>query len=125
MRFSAQLFCSGAMEQRCNLGHNMTSTAGACLWYKQSGKSVREVDMNRSISESHATTIVRRWPSDAWDPVAAGMPGFRYFGPKAAEACVRGKRVMIAGDSTTRDTFYEFALVVRSRQPTRGRPRRA
>eukprot|EP00966_Prymnesium_polylepis_P187080 4336800-Prymnesium_polylepis.1 len=112
LEFSAQLFCSGALEQRCSLAaHNISTTAGTCLWYKPSAKPVREVDMNRSIGESHAQTIVRRWPSDLWDPIASAMPGFRYFGPRAAQECVRGKRVLIAGDSTTRDTFYEFALV--------------
>jgi hypothetical protein len=72
---------------------------------------VLEPDMNRSISESWASSIISRWPSDRWDPVAAHIPGFRYFDAKAAQSCVRGKRVMIAGDSTTRDTFYEFSLV--------------
>ncbi|KAL1529222.1 hypothetical protein AB1Y20_000177 [Prymnesium parvum] len=110
-RFSAQLFCSGAMEQRCVPGVNVSTSPGTCLWYKPSSRPVREADMNRSLGERHAEAIVKRWPTDRWDPAAAGVPGFRYFGPAASEACVRGKRVMIAGDSTTRDTFYEFALV--------------
>ncbi|KAL3932445.1 MAG: hypothetical protein SGPRY_000702 [Prymnesium sp.] len=112
-RFSAQLFCSGAMQQRCILPDLPSSTAGTCLWFTQDKLPVREIDMNRSISDRHASKIIRRWPSDRWDPVAAGVLGFRYFDQQAAEACVRSKRVLIAGDSTTRDTFYEFSVLVR------------
>ena len=104
LRFSGQLYCSGAMEQACRVGERLTS-AGVCMWYKhRSANAVREAEMNRTL-------YLNRWPSDRWDPSAAGVRGFRHFGADAAEACVRGKRVFIAGDSTTRDTFYEFATV--------------
>jgi hypothetical protein len=52
---------------------------------------------------------VRLYPRDRWDPLRKGVGGFRYFGREEAERCVRGKRIHLAGDSTTRDTFYEFA----------------
>lgn len=102
--FSNQLYCAGATEQRCPDG----TPAGTCYWQRNfppSGgwRQITAAEANRSRDE-----YSRRFPTDRWDPAAARVPGFRYFGPEAAARCVRGKRIHIAGDSTTRDTFYEF-----------------
>jgi hypothetical protein len=100
--FAAQLYCSGAEEQRCPDGRQ----AGVCNWFRSGSQLIPivDADVNRSWSENS-----RRFSSDRWDPVRAGASGFRYFDRDAAASCVRGKRIHLAGDSTTRDTFYEFA----------------
>ena len=100
--FAAQLYCAGAEEQRCP----DSSQAGLCYWFKANLEPVRLADFNKSWEEQ-----VRRFPHDRWDPLRAGIAGFRYFGPEEARECVKGKRIHLAGDSTTRDTFYEFASV--------------
>ena len=106
--FSAQLYCSGAEEQRCPGGQ----PAGVCYWHRpqpagsQNYVPLVAADANRSWEENS-----RRYPSDRWDPQRAHVPGFRYFGREEAARCVAGKRIHFAGDSTTRDTFYEFAAV--------------
>ena len=104
--FSTQLYCSGAEEQRCPDG----SPAGTCYWHRPSNlagfRPVVAADANQSWPERS-----RLYPSDRWDPTRSGATGFRYFGKEAAAKCVRGKRIHFAGDSTTRDTFYEFAAV--------------
>lgn len=55
-----------------------------------------------------------RFPRDRWDPLlihSSDEIGYRYFDRDAAAECVRHKRIFVAGDSTTRDTFYEFLAV--------------
>ena len=110
--FSAQLYCAGAEEQRCPDG----APAGICYWHRPAGYSqerhelnfvaLKPADANQSWDERS-----RRFPTDRWDPVRSGSSGFRYFGREEAARCVQGKRIHLAGDSTTRDTFYEFAAV--------------
>lgn len=109
--FSNALYCAGAEEQRCPNGQ----LAGTCNWFKDERGALSAVtvaDMNRTISEAAAARVNRRMPSDRFDPTRAGEKHFRYFGRDEAATCVRGKRVLFAGDSTTRDTFYEFMAVV-------------
>ena len=100
--FAAQLYCAGAEEQTCPGG----GRAGTCYWYQRSLKAITATDMNISWAE-----LSRRMPSDRWDPVRAGAHGFRYYDKTAAAECLAGKRVHVAGDSTTRDTFYELMAV--------------
>lgn len=103
--FSAQLYCSGAELQTCPDG----GPAGICYWHRPSGTlltPLKAADANASWPERS-----RKFPSDRWDPARSGATGFRYFDREAAAACIRGKRIHLAGDSTTRDTFYEFAAV--------------
>ena len=110
--FSAQLYCAGSEQQSCPDG----SPAGICYWHRPVPGHVgtllphfaalKPADANESWPERS-----RKYPSDRWDPLRSGSTGFRYFGREAAAECLRGKRIHLAGDSTTRDTFYEFAAV--------------
>lgn len=79
------------------------------MWFDRERHALSEADVNKT--SERANLIQRRMPSDRWDPVLAGSKGFRYFDKAAAAACVASKRIHIAGDSTSRDTFYEFLAV--------------
>ena len=92
-----------------------------CHWQKQHAQHrwlpVEAADMN--------TTKRPTFMGHRWDPLQphgprsgesgergeSGKSGFRYFGRDAASKCLQGKRVLVAGDSTTRDTFYELVTV--------------
>ena len=104
--FAAQLYCAGAVEQRCPDGQN----AGVCYWYRneRGGALVplRPDEVNRSSS-----TSTSRMPSDRWDPVRSKTRAFHFFDRAAADKCLAGKRIHVAGDSTSRDTFYELMAV--------------
>ena len=49
-----------------------------------------------------------------WRPELAGTPGFRQFRRDDAAACLRGRRVLLLGDSQTRDTFLQLTTIVGS-----------
>lgn len=102
--FSAQLYCAGASEQLCRV-NGAPVASGVCHWRLPAGASVTVDDINTAAGKL-------RMASDRWDPRTDGIPGeFRKYGPLAASECVRGRRLLIAGDSTTRDTFYELLAV--------------
>ena len=116
--FAAQLYCSGAEQQTCPDGE----PAGKCYWYKKSSRAIWPISPSHASFDAVNTErdlnktffweeISRRMPSDRWDPVRAGARGFKYFGREAAATCLRGRRIHVAGDSTTRDTFYELMAV--------------
>ena len=109
-RFSDDLYCSGAVEQKCLVG-NHRSTAGQCLWYKPQRSllgagwaAVTDDDMNATLTPRSALAHHR------FDPVRGGAAsyGYRHFGRDAAARCVAGKRILVAGDSTTRDTYLNL-----------------
>ena len=53
-----------------------------------------------------------RWSRDKWDAIKAGAvsaESFRQFDKAAAGACLKRQHVLILGESTTRDLFYEFS----------------
>ena len=102
--FSAQLYCSGATEQVCRV-KGVSVPAGQCHW-KRAPDWLAATDQD--MARSHAV----RWQHDRWDPHSTGVPGFHKYGRDEAFACMRGRRVLVAGDSTSRDTFYEFLAVV-------------
>ena len=113
--FAAQLYCAGAEAQACP----NDEPAGKCYWYKRSTGLLSslmggfepvntQIDVNKSAFWEQ---ISRRMPSDRWDPLRANAKGFRYYGREAAAKCLRGRRIHVAGDSTTRDTFYELLAV--------------
>lgn len=120
-RWSENLYCSGAQAQRCQLTDGRDVLPGMCHWHKQYAQHrwepVEEADMN--------TTKRLTFTRHRWDPLQprkpqsdesgksgkSGESGFRYFGRDAARRCLQGKRVLVAGDSTTRDTFYELVTV--------------
>lgn len=112
LRWADNLYCSGAMEQTCRLADGRSVLKGLCYWHKSSmGRLVPLTEAEMEYPAKRPT-----WPSQRWDPLQPHWPkssesGFRYFGREAAHACLRGKRIMVAGDSTTRDTFYELVTV--------------
>ena len=117
-RWSDNLYCSGASGQSCRLPNAREVPAGMCHWQKQHAQHrwlpVEEADMNVT---NRAAFVGHRW-----DPLRPHGPrrdesgesdesGFRHFGRDEASRCLQGKRVLVAGDSTTRDTFYELVTV--------------
>lgn len=112
LRWADNLYCSGATEQSCRLADGKSMLKGQCYWHKTSfGRLVPLTEDEMEYPAKRPT-----WPSQRWDPLQPHWPkssesGFRYFGREAARACLQGKRIMVAGDSTTRDTFYELVTV--------------
>ena len=61
-----------------------------------------------------------RWSRDTWDAVAAGAvsaESFRRFDRAGALTCLRNQHILIMGESTTRDLFYEFASHIGLKPP--------
>jgi hypothetical protein len=103
--FSEQLYCSGSEERACILPKlHLKTEPGECLWFKKADNTaVAHADMEE--------TVRSRWASDHWDAVRAGAvsaDGFNRFDRGTASNCLRGKHVLILGESTTRDLFFEF-----------------
>ena len=98
-RWSDELYCAGALDQRCPaLGDSVT--AGRCYWeVPPTWRAATEDDMNRTLH-------FQRWSMDRFNPPAAGVGSYRHYSASEAASCARGKRLLIAGDSTTRDTYY-------------------
>lgn len=94
LRFSEQLYCAGAEERRCPLPNGGRTEAGSCYWR----------------STTNRTSLPR--PTDEWDPEEVGAGGYRRIRRSEANECAHGKRVLLLGDSTTRDTFYELSAVI-------------
>jgi len=103
--FSTQLYCSGATEQLCRVDGEAVAS-GQCYWR-------RSPDWRATTLDDVNVTNKPRFPRDRWDPrEATDAKGFHKYGPESAAACARGRRILVAGDSTTRDTFYELLAVV-------------
>jgi hypothetical protein len=102
--FADQLYCSGAEERLCALPHQAVRThPGECLWFTSEMRAVTHADMDESKRG--------RWFSDKWDAVRAGAvtaDALRTFDRAATSACLKRRHVLILGESTTRDLFYEF-----------------
>ena len=118
-RWSDNLYCSGASGQSCRLPNGREVLAGMCHWRKQHAPHrwlpVEEADMNVT---NRPTFVGHRWdplrphgPRSGESSGESGESGFRHFGRDEASRCLQGKRVLVAGDSTTRDTFYELVTV--------------
>ena len=129
-RWSDNLYCSGASGQSCRLANGRDVPPGMCHWQKQHAQHrwlpVEEADMNTT---KRPTFVGHRWDplqphgprrgksgesgetGESGENGESGESGFRYFGRDAASRCLQGKRVLVAGDSTTRDTFYELVTV--------------
>jgi len=111
--FSDQLYCSGSEERLCTLEHNgkrTTTQPGECLWFTPDKHPVTEADMDPGNGAARG-----KWGRQSWDPVAAGVVGaaaFPLVDRGAAQACLRGKLVHFAGDSTTRDTYLTLASLL-------------
>jgi len=112
-RFSTQIYCSGVEEAKCALLNGTRNELGQCYWHKRTAggrhEPVGKTEVVHPVEDGGKAKS--RMPSDRWDPLLsfpAESSGFRYFGREAAAHCLRHKRVLVAGDSTTRDTFYEL-----------------
>lgn len=108
-RFAANLYCSAAEERRCALPGGLRTQPGQCFWYKTRAGPVPVSEEDMRLEKKP------RWPSDKWDPIAAGAVAPSAFPPfdlERAARCVRGLHVHVIGDSTTRDTYYELLAAV-------------
>lgn len=104
-RFSDQLYCSAVAERQCVLpGSAVRQQPGECLWFDPSNKVL-------TFDEMFTKRDRGRWAADHWDASAVVGPSMRVFSRAAAAACVAGRHVLITGESTTRDLFYEFATL--------------
>ena len=106
LRFASNLYCSGSEERLCALPDGNRAPPGHCFWFKPQGRTWAPVS-----TEDMELGQKPRWPRDRWDPARAGAIPTTLFPPptlESASRCVRGKRVHVIGDSTTRDTFYEL-----------------
>ena len=116
-RFSAQLYCSGAEEQQCALPSGVRAPSGRCHWWRRTADDDGFVPLwegsgaNSSAAPLHDGNSVGQ--HDRWMP--ADAPGYRRMGANESRQCVRGKRLLLVGDSTTRDTFH--ALLAAAGRP--------
>uniref|UniRef100_A0A7S4BGA5 Uncharacterized protein n=1 Tax=Chrysotila carterae TaxID=13221 RepID=A0A7S4BGA5_CHRCT len=114
--FSEQLYCSGAEAGICAPFGSQSFSAGECYWHKQvsDGKWVPVNAAEVVDSTVDNGKMKARFKYDRWDPLlfpdVAGT-GYRYFGREEAARCLRHKHIMVAGDSTARDTFYTLMNV--------------
>jgi len=114
--FADQLYCSGSERRWCvpmaaaaASNHLAHSHPGECYWHKTDGRLVTHDDMDQDKRPRHA------WQSDVWDAAKAGgvdVTAFPHVSKADATACVHGKHVLVLGESTTRDLYYEFAQTV-------------
>ena len=112
--FSEQLYCSGSEERWCTLPHFAHSHPGECMWFTPA-PSVHAVTPNDMVETQRP-----RWSRDNWDALAAGAVSadtFRRFDRNAAASCLEGKHVLVLGESTTRDLYYELLALAGLRQP--------
>ena len=114
LNFSADLYCSGAQEQSCATPGGARSLPGKCHWWQPSTTVGRftpaweDDNTNGDAKRCMNATGHHCFQSDRWVPTAAG---YRRFDAAASSRCMRGKRVLIVGDSTTRDTFHVLMAV--------------
>lgn len=116
--FSSELYCSGAEEGRC-ARDGQRELPGQCYWLKQQPNATNATLAGgwARVSKRDVTSVrVANKGRDvfAWqrfDPTDA-VPGYVHFSAPQAASCMRGRRVLLLGDSTTRDTFYELLAVL-------------
>jgi len=105
LQWSDTLYCAGVEENLCPLANGSRSLPGQCHWHRRNRFGnyvpVTQADMN--------TTKRQTFAQHQWNPPVES--GYRYFNRQAAAACVQGKRLLVAGDSTSRDTYYMLGLV--------------
>jgi len=97
-RFSAGLYCGG-VDRHCPLPGGRRGRPGECFWLRQEESTWRAVvaaDLeNRSMDPDQ----------DRWDPAAYGQKGFHRLDKHEAARCLRGRRILVVGDSTTREVY--------------------
>lgn len=83
-QFMAQLYCSAAEEGRCSMPERgQHSVSGECYWQSNGAR--------------------RRW-----QPPIYAVNNNVSMHPAAVAKCLARRRVLLLGDSMTRDTFYEI-----------------
>ena len=85
--FMTQLYCTAATEGRCaDMERQSYTPSGSCYWLRGAKNTTR------------------------WQPPqSAAVDAMR---PTAAGRCLHGERVLLLGDSMTRDTFYQLLAAV-------------
>ena len=63
-------------------------------------------------NELNARALQAQTFTAQWRPELAGVPAFRQFRHDSAAACLRGRRILLLGDSQTRDTFLQLTTMV-------------
>ena len=85
-RFSAGLYCGGAVDHHCPLPGSHRGVPGACFWLREKGNSWSPVAAH-DMQSSHL-----RKDLDRWDPSAFGQEGFRRFNKREAAQCLQRQR---------------------------------
>ena len=105
--WSAQLYCSGVQEQRCAMPDGAREQSGHCYWQRMNAAGVwQPLTGCNTTGCSEADGLFGK--RDRFNPEAFGAPGYRRLQRDAAAQCVHGKKILLLGDSTTRDTYYEL-----------------
>ena len=102
--FSDQLYCSGSELRQCVLPRSsVAEQPGECLWFTTDNKPVTSADM---LDVGEATR--HRWDAVAGGAVTASS--FSRFDSRGGILdCIRGKHLLMTGESTTRDLFWELS----------------
>jgi len=121
-QFSEHSYCAGSEERLCVLpGTGERVQPGSCFWYKSgpAGKTLvtSDIDGLPKVYGSAAdmdTSQKSQWPRHHWDPVAAGAVTANSFRRTAQlrKTCAENKHILVLGESTTRDLFFELAPAV-------------
>jgi len=85
-RFSAGLYCGGAIDHHCPLPGGRRGVSGECFWLREKGNSWSPV-ATHDMQSSHLRNDL-----DRWDPSAFGQEGFRRFNKREAAQCLRPRR---------------------------------
>lgn len=121
-QFSEHSYCAGSEERLCVLpGTGERVQPGSCFWYKSglAGKKLVTSDIDGlpkvygNAADMDASQK-SQWPKHHWDPVAAGAVTANSFRRSAQlrKSCVENKHILVLGESTTRDLFFELAPAV-------------
>lgn len=119
--FSVQLYCSGVVKQLCALPDGARQLPGQCFWLtpiNESFASASRPSTNNGWREvtadevrNHSRLGNREWFAEQYFDPTPAVPSFVHYRPDSVARCMRGKRLLLLGDSTTRDTLYELLAV--------------
>ena len=103
-RFTDQLYCSASELRQCvRPRSSVRENPGECLWFTTDNRPVTSADM-----QDRAKAIRHRW--DAIQAGAVSAASFQRFDNRnAIVSCLRGKHILMTGESTTRDLFWELS----------------
>ena len=112
--FATLLYCSAAQDSTCvDASLRRRTVRGFCYWQHRANSTSSGAWQQVAALRPGSTGYVRpgSYALAAYDPERTRwepplMAEHRTFRPAAAAACLGGKRLLLLGDSTTRDTFY-------------------